>query len=174
MPSQSCVPYRGGEITVNCASGAYLEGGPPDGWTKCTFNGGDLLVAMFTLQMGAQGLGLVEPAVTAFTKARKVCYEILKLTDRIPLIDCFSEAREACFEILKLTDRIPEIDCFSEAGLAPANVKGDITFDNVHFAYPSRPDQMVAQMVAQGYNLTIAAGQTVALVGASGSGKSTA
>jgi ATP-binding cassette subfamily B (MDR/TAP) protein 1 len=124
-----------------------LEADPPSGWEKCQFNGGDLLIAMFTLQLGAQGLGLVEPAVTAFTKARKA----------------------AC-DILKLAERIPTIDCLSEAGLRPACVRGDITFEDVHFAYPSRPDQPVAQ----GYNLSVAAGQTVALVGASGGGKSTA
>ena len=33
--------------------GQYLTP-PPEGWTKCTFNGGDVLIAMFTLQLGAQ------------------------------------------------------------------------------------------------------------------------
>lgn len=46
---------------------------------------------------------------------------------------------------------------------------GEIRFDNVCFAYPSRPDQMVLHK----FNLTIKPGQTVALVGTSGSGKST-
>jgi len=43
-------------------------------------------------------------------------------------------------------------------------------FQGVHFRYPARPDHPVCQ----GYNLTVEAGTTVALVGASGSGKSTA
>ena len=36
--------------------------------------------------------------MTAFTKARKACFDILKLTDRIPEIDCFSEVRECVWE----------------------------------------------------------------------------
>ena len=59
---------------------------------------------------------------------------------------------------------------FSDAGKSLDSVEGNIKFENVHFAYPSRRDQPVCQ----GYNLTVEAGATVALVGASGSGKSTA
>lgn len=46
---------------------------------------------------------------------------------------------------------------------------GEIRFENVTFAYPSRPDQIVLR----DFSLTLKPGQTVALVGASGSGKST-
>lgn len=46
---------------------------------------------------------------------------------------------------------------------------GEIRFENVTFAYPSRPDQIVLR----DFNLTLKPGQTVALVGSSGSGKST-
>jgi len=48
-------------------------------------------------------------------------------------------------------------------------VSGDISLKNIKFAYPARPDKRVCN----GYSLEIAAGATVALVGASGSGKST-
>jgi ATP-binding cassette subfamily B protein len=44
-----------------------------------------------------------------------------------------------------------------------------VTFEQLRFAYPSRP----AQPVLQGLDLTISAGQTVALVGPSGAGKTT-
>ncbi|MBP9805709.1 MAG: ATP-binding cassette domain-containing protein, partial [Candidatus Accumulibacter sp.] len=44
-----------------------------------------------------------------------------------------------------------------------------VAFDAVRFAYPSRP----TQPVLQGLDLTIAAGETVALVGPSGAGKTT-
>lgn len=46
---------------------------------------------------------------------------------------------------------------------------GEITFRHVEFAYPSRPDEFVIQDM----NLRIKANQKVALVGASGAGKST-
>lgn len=51
----------------------------------------------------------------------------------------------------------------------PISMKGDFLFKNVHFSYPSRPDVPVLN----GINLHIPAGKKVALVGASGAGKST-
>lgn len=44
-----------------------------------------------------------------------------------------------------------------------------VTFKNVTFRYPTRPDTVVLN----GLNLTVEPGQTVALVGSSGCGKST-
>ena len=69
-----------------------------------------------------------------------------------------------------MIDRKTLIDHSSENGDRLESVTGQIVFDNVHFRYPSRPEHLVCQ----GYTLTIEAGKTVALVGASGSGKSTA
>ena len=63
----------------------------------------------------------------------------------------------------------PEIDSSSEEGLRPTSVAGRITFEDVRFDYPSRPDVPILK----GLNLTFEAGSTSALVGASGSGKST-
>ena len=46
---------------------------------------------------------------------------------------------------------------------------GDISFENIEFAYPTRPNVTVLQK----FNLQVKRGQTVAFVGTSGSGKST-
>jgi ATP-binding cassette subfamily B (MDR/TAP) protein 1 len=48
-------------------------------------------------------------------------------------------------------------------------VEGRIVLRDVHFSYPTRPEQPVLD----GFNLVVEPGQTVALCGASGSGKST-
>ncbi len=51
----------------------------------------------------------------------------------------------------------------------PRPVRGEIVFDDVSFRYPSRP--LISAL--DGIALTIAAGETVALVGPSGAGKTT-
>ncbi|MGN0933552.1 ABC transporter transmembrane domain-containing protein [Falsigemmobacter intermedius] len=51
----------------------------------------------------------------------------------------------------------------------PADLKGEIRFEGVGFRYPSRPDQAALEDVS----LTVKPGETVALVGPSGAGKTT-
>jgi ABC-type multidrug transport system fused ATPase/permease subunit len=51
----------------------------------------------------------------------------------------------------------------------PAEIEGNIHYENVHFNYPTRPDVEVLK----GIDLKIKPGEKIALVGASGSGKST-
>lgn len=57
----------------------------------------------------------------------------------------------------------------NESGKIPTSNEGYIEVEDVHFCYPTRPDVPVLQ----GLSLKIPAGKTTALVGASGSGKST-
>ncbi|WAR00099.1 MDR1-like protein [Mya arenaria] len=64
---------------------------------------------------------------------------------------------------------VPPIDSASPAGKKLDKFEGTIRLTNVHFNYPSRPDVKVLR----GVDLEICRGQTVALVGASGCGKST-
>jgi ATP-binding cassette subfamily B (MDR/TAP) protein 1 len=79
------------------------------------------------------------------------------------------KARNAAEQLKTLFDRQPSIDPWSEEGERPTTVEGHIEFRDVHFRYPTRPNQPVLR----GLNLTVKPGQYVALVGASGCGKST-
>ncbi|MCC7506799.1 MAG: ATP-binding cassette domain-containing protein, partial [Saprospiraceae bacterium] len=74
------------------------------------------------------------------------------------------------------TERVREIlNSQSEAEKRPANqrvvghLRGDVSFNNVHFAYPTRSDVEVLK----GVSFDIPSGKKVALVGQSGAGKST-
>lgn len=86
-----------------------------------------------------------------------------------PLIESFGISKGAAAKVFKIIEQPPGIDPLSEIGLIPATCEGDIQFTNVFFDYPSRPDVTVLQ----GINLRIKKGETVALVGSSGCGKST-
>ncbi|KAL6629037.1 hypothetical protein ACP70R_028802 [Stipagrostis hirtigluma subsp. patula] len=81
----------------------------------------------------------------------------------------FSEASSAAERILEVIRRVPKIDSESDAGEELANVAGEVEFKNVEFCYPSRPENTIFV----NFNLRVPAGTTVALVGSSGSGKST-
>lgn len=74
-------------------------------------------------------------------------------------------ATERIFEIL---DETSEIEPLSEQ-TANIQLNGPIRYEQVHFTYPTRPDIDVLK----GINLEIQPGKKIALVGASGSGKST-
>ena len=79
------------------------------------------------------------------------------------------KAKNAAQQLKVLFDRKPEIDSWSQDGERIGRVDGTIEFRDVHFRYPTRPEQPVLR----GLNLIVKPGQYVALVGASGCGKST-
>ncbi|NXF94574.1 MDR1 protein, partial [Eubucco bourcierii] len=86
-----------------------------------------------------------------------------------PSIEAFASARGAAYAIFKIIDNEPQIDSYSEAGYKPDYIKGNVEFQDVYFNYPSRPEVEILR----GLNLKVSSGQTVALVGSSGCGKST-
>ncbi|WWC92101.1 uncharacterized protein L201_007055 [Kwoniella dendrophila CBS 6074] len=86
-----------------------------------------------------------------------------------PELAAVAKARSAAAKLFTTIDRIPSIDSASPAGIKPETVHGEISFENVKFHYPSRPNVPILK----GLTTTFQAGKTFALVGASGSGKST-
>ncbi|XP_012280547.1 multidrug resistance protein homolog 49 isoform X2 [Orussus abietinus] len=105
-----------------------------------------LVIVFFGVLAGAQNMGLTSPHMEAFAVARG--------------------SAAAIFQVL---DRVPTIDSLSKEGMKLEKVNGEIEFKDVHFKYPARKDVKVLQ----GLNLKIKHGETVALVGGSGCGKST-
>ncbi|KAK9468259.1 P-loop containing nucleoside triphosphate hydrolase protein [Lipomyces arxii] len=86
-----------------------------------------------------------------------------------PNLKNITTAIAAASKIFATIDRQSAIDSSSSTGATLDSVEGKIELKNVRFIYPSRPDVTILR----DYNLTIPAGSTVALVGSSGSGKST-
>ncbi|KAK9491116.1 P-loop containing nucleoside triphosphate hydrolase protein [Lipomyces doorenjongii] len=86
-----------------------------------------------------------------------------------PHVRSITNGMAAASKIFQTIDRVSVIDSSIETGKRLETVRGDIELRDVKFIYPSRPNVTILEH----FNLTIPAGKTVALVGASGSGKST-
>ncbi|XP_036041396.1 bile salt export pump isoform X2 [Onychomys torridus] len=85
-------------------------------------------------------------------------------------LEIFATGRSAATSIFQTIDRQPTIDCMSEDGYKLDRIKGEIEFHNVTFHYPSRPEVKILNNLS----MVIKPGEMTALVGSSGSGKSTA
>ena len=119
------------------------------GWklsTESDFSVSDLLLVFFTVITAVFTLGNAAPFLTTFASAKAAAYEI--------------------FEVI---DRVPEIDSKSTKGKKLDDLIGNIEFKDINFTYPARKEVQVMN----GLSLKIKSGQTVALVGSSGCGKST-
>ncbi|GJP52824.1 hypothetical protein CLOM_g11912 [Closterium sp. NIES-68] len=108
--------------------------------------GGEALTTMFSVLIGGLSLGQAMPNVTAFAKGQAAAYTIFQTILRKSAID---------------------VD--DTSGEVPDKVKGDLELRSVRFSYPARSDVTIFE----DFSLTITAGTTVAIVGSSGSGKST-
>ncbi|KAK4432470.1 ABC transporter B family member 1 [Sesamum alatum] len=109
-------------------------------------NGGLAIATMFAVMIGGLALGQSAPSMAAFAKARV-----------------------AAAKIFRIIDHKPGVERNSESGLEFESLTGQLELRNVDFAYPSRPETRVLN----NFSLTVPAGKTIALVGSSGSGKST-
>uniref|UniRef100_A0A663MQG1 ATP-binding cassette sub-family B member 5 n=1 Tax=Athene cunicularia TaxID=194338 RepID=A0A663MQG1_ATHCN len=98
-----------------------------------------------------------------------VIFAAINVGQSASLAPDYGKARMSAQRIFQLLDRKPLIDSYSEEGEKLSNFEGNVEFRNIHFVYPTRPEVQVLQ----GLNLKVNKGQTLALVGSSGCGKST-
>ncbi|CAN0924368.1 ABC transporter B family member 19 [Linum grandiflorum] len=118
------------------------------------------------------GSHLVSRGVSTFSKVIKV-FVVLVVTansvaETVSLAPEIIRGGEAVGSVFSILDRSTRIDPDDSEAEPVESIRGEIELRHVDFAYPTRPDVPVFQ----DFNLRIRAGQSQALVGASGCGKS--
>ncbi len=122
------------------------------------------------LWVGAQYV--LEGTMSGGTLSQFILYAVLCATSIGALSEVWGEvqlAAGATERLMEILDVEPEIQAPTNPQLLPKPARGDVSFEAVTFQYPSRPSVSALQQVS----LQINSGETVALVGASGAGKST-
>ncbi|KAJ4146830.1 hypothetical protein LMH87_001389 [Akanthomyces muscarius] len=113
--------------------------------------------------------GEIKDSGQIFTVLLSVVIAAISLTSLAPYSIEFTRAAAAADQMFTLIDRRSNINPFDESGEQPTQTVGQIEIKNVTFAYPTRPDTVVLD----DFTLNVPAGKVTALVGQSGSGKST-
>ena len=104
-----------------------------------------------------------------FTVIMAVIVAATAMSTIAPQLITLGKGASAAAELFKVIDRTSEIDSLSEGGHIPEKCIGRVDIEGVHFAYPTRSKVSVLN----NFSLSVPANTTTALVGASGSGKST-
>ncbi|KAL6895481.1 P-loop containing nucleoside triphosphate hydrolase protein [Trichoderma longibrachiatum] len=104
-----------------------------------------------------------------FTVIFSVTIATISITALAPYSIEFARAASGAAQLFELIDRKSNIDPFDDSGEKPSRVTGHLDLEHVTFAYPSRP----GVTVLDDFSLSVPAGKVTALVGQSGSGKST-
>eukprot|EP00257_Ricinus_communis_P020658 XP_015579937.1 ABC transporter B family member 2 [Ricinus communis] len=105
----------------------------------------------------------------SFTTMLNVVIAGLSLGQAAPDISSFVRAMAAAYPIFEMIERDTVMKSNSGTGRKLHKLQGHIEFKDICFSYPSRPDVMIFDKLC----LDIPSGKIVALVGGSGSGKST-
>ncbi|CAA3003403.1 ABC transporter B family member 9-like [Olea europaea subsp. europaea] len=93
----------------------------------------------------------------------------ISLGQTSPCINAFAAGQAAAYKMFEAIERKPKIDGNDDRGVVLEDIRGEIELKDVYFRYPARPEVQIFS----GFSLQVESGKTAALVGQSGSGKST-
>ncbi|CBI22189.3 unnamed protein product, partial [Vitis vinifera] len=105
----------------------------------------------------------------AFTAIFSAIVGGMSLGQSFSNLGAFSKGKAAGYKLMEIIRQKPSIVQDPSDGKCLAEVNGNIEFKDVTFSYPSRPDVIIFR----DFSIFFPAGKTVAVVGGSGSGKST-
>jgi ATP-binding cassette subfamily B protein len=138
-----------------------------------------LLLIVILLGFGAIIFGLwlggrevIEGRMTGGELTEFVIYAMVVATSGSTITELWGEIQRAAGateRLVELLNEQPEIVAPAEPAALPAPPQGRVAFDRVTFHYPTRPDRSALE----DFSLSVEPGETVALVGPSGAGKTT-
>ncbi|KAI3985854.1 hypothetical protein MKX01_026640, partial [Papaver californicum] len=105
----------------------------------------------------------------AFTAIFSAIVGGMSLGQSFSNLGAFSKGKAAGYKLMEIIKQKPSIVQDSTNGKCLIELKGNIELKNITFSYPSRPDVIIFR----NFSISFPAGKTVAVVGGSGSGKST-
>jgi len=131
-----------------------------------------LIFGAIVLVLWSGAHDVIDGQMSAGTLAQFVLYALIGGGSVGALAEVWNELQRASGgmgRIAELLEEAPEITAPASPSALPRPLRGEISFEDVVFHYPSRPDLPALD----GFDLQVHPGETVALVGPSGAGKST-